>query len=285
MLDVRRMTLLRELARRGTIAAVAEALSYTPSAVSQQLATLEREAGVPLLERTGRSVALTPVAETLVAHTEQVLTTLEVAEAELRSAGGRVTGSLAIGAFATAMRTLVTPALVALSTDHPALHVGVVEVDPATAPGDLRAGGLDIALLHTYDGVPESRDPGLEYRPLLGEALLLAGGPRTVADAADQDWVTASPGTLCHAATVRICEAAGFTPRIRHHADDFAAVIALVDAGQGVALVPELAADAATGFRPIGARRHTWLAYRNGTGGDPRVAAGLRALRTAATSR
>src|SRR6266851_5303019 len=125
MLDVRKLRLLRELAHRATIAAVADALAYTPSAVSQQLAALEREAGVPLLRRTGRRVALTPAGAALAEHTEAVLALLEAAAAELAAASARLTGPLRIGAFPTAVRTILPTALVALGRDHPGLELMV----------------------------------------------------------------------------------------------------------------------------------------------------------------
>ncbi|MFD6971353.1 LysR family transcriptional regulator, partial [Streptomyces sp. NPDC059949] len=121
MLDVRRLRLLRELARRGTIAAVAEALSFSPSAVSQQLGVLEREAGLPLLERTGRRVRLTPAGQNLVRHAEAVLERLEQADADLAEARGGLAGALRIGAFPTAIRAIVPAALVALAGRHPRL--------------------------------------------------------------------------------------------------------------------------------------------------------------------
>ncbi|GAA4393744.1 LysR substrate-binding domain-containing protein [Tsukamurella soli] len=290
MLDVRRLMLLRELAHRGTIAAVADALSYTPSAVSQQLATLEREASVPLLERTGRSVRLTSAAHRLVEHAEAVFEQLEQAAADLRADTGAIAGQLRIGAYPTAMRALVTPALVALSREHPGLRVSVTEIDPATAPGALRAGRLDLALLHEYDGLPAGRDRSLQTEPLFDEAVLLAApahsdAPITTAAAADADWVSGTSGTLCHEVTIRTCETAGFAPRIRHHTDDYAAVLALVAAGQGVALVPETAAFAppvGVRFTPITVRRRTLLAYRRGTARLPATAAGTAALHSAA---
>ncbi|WP_019932593.1 LysR substrate-binding domain-containing protein [Nocardia sp. BMG111209] len=282
MLDVRRLRLLRELAHRGTIAAVAEALTYTPSAVSQQLTALEREAGVPLLERTGRSVALTPAALRLVEHTETVLAVLEQAEAELSSGRGELAGTLRIGAFATAAHTIVAPALVALSRDHPRLELLVTEVDPADTPAALRAETLDLALVQEYDYVPRGPETGLDSDPLLEEVVYLAAPTATeVAAHRDSPWIAGTPGTLCHLVTIRACEAAGFTPRIRHHTDDFGTVLALVAAGQGVAFVPELGATtvpAPVTLTPLPIRRRTRLAYRSGTGSHPAVAAARAAL-------
>src|SRR6202042_360084 len=174
MLDVRKLHLLRELALRGTIAAVADALSYTPSAVSQQLAALERDAGVPLLRRTGRRVALTPAGAALAAQTEAILALLEEAAAGLAAARTGLTGPLRIGAFQTAVRTILPAALVALGRDHPGLELMVTELDPAAVPDALRSGALDVALVHEYDYVPAEPDPALETEPLLEEAIYLA---------------------------------------------------------------------------------------------------------------
>lgn len=286
MLDVRKLRLLRELAHRQTIAAVAESLNYTPSAVSQQLTALEREAGVPLLERTGRRVTLTPAAHTLVAHAENIFAVLEQATAELAADHAELTGPLRIGVFPTAIRTILAPALVALSTAHPRLELMVTELDPILAPGALRTETLDIALVQEYDYVPVEADPALDTELLLAEIIYLAAlSPSALAAQRESHWIASTPGTLCHTMTVRACEAAGFTPHIRHHADDFGAVLELVAAGQGVALVPELGARTPpreVTLTPLPTRRHTRVAYRRGTGNHPAINAARRALHTAA---
>ncbi|GIH92814.1 LysR family transcriptional regulator [Planobispora siamensis] len=288
MLDVRRLRLLRELSRRGTIAAVAEALTFTPSAVSQQLAALEREAGVALLERTGRRVALTPAGIALVGHAEAVLERLEQAAAELAAARTGLTGTLRIGAFPTATRVLLPPALAALAGEHPALEPMVEELDPAEVAPRLRTGDLDVALVHEYDFVPAAPDLALDTLPLLDEPMYLAtpasagGVGDALAGCRDEPWILSTPGTLCHAMTVRACQAAGFAPRVRHHVDDFGTVLAMVAVGQGVALVPEFgAADPPGGVRltPLPMRRRTLVAFRRGAAGHPAIAAFTAALR------
>ncbi len=339
MLDVRKMDLLRELARLGTIAAVAQARFCTPSAVSQQLSALEREAGVPLIRRSGRGVELTAAGTELADRTGPVLALLEQALAALAATRGEITGKLRIGVFPTAVRTVLPPALVTLGAEHPRLELRVTELDPAGVPDALRTGVLDIALVHEYDYVPAEPDPALASWPLLDETIFLASAarpadgsghaasgrsaPRTgpageapagerpagavpagevpagevpverptgelAADAVlacrEQPWIAASPGTLCHLMTVRLCQAAGFTPRVRHYADDFAAVLTLVAAGQGVALVPELAiGDSPAGVRlaPLTARRRTLIACRSGAAGDPAITAFTAAIRAA----
>src|SRR3984885_5684799 len=290
MLDVRRLRLLRDLAHLGTIAAVAQAHAYTPSAVSQQLAALQREAGVPLLERIGRGVTLTPAGTALVQHTETVLATLEAATASLAAARTGLSGTVRIGAFPSAVRTLLPPALVTLGRDHPALDLRVTELDPVAMPGALRDQSLDVALLHDYDVTPAGPDPALDSVPLLDETVFLAmpeggqaeaaGGP--LAGTRNRDWIVGSPGTLCHTVALRICETAGFVPRVRHQADDFVAVLALVAAGQGVALVPQLGAEQPPpGVRlvPLPVFRRPRLAYRRGAGTHPVIAACVKALR------
>jgi DNA-binding transcriptional LysR family regulator len=290
MIDVRRLRLLLELTRRGTVTAVAEALAYTPSAVSQQLAVLEREAGMPLLERTGRRVALTPAGSVLAGYAESVLAILEEATAALAATRTSLTGPLRIGAFPTAARTILPPALVTLGRDHPALELMVTELDPVAVPDALRTGAIDVALTFVYDYVPAQPDPAVDSEPLLEETVYLAtADPARIAigDWRDAPWIAGSPDTLCHTMVVRACQACGFTPRIRHHADDFATVLALVAAGQGVSLIPQLGArDAPAGvaLAPQASRRRTSIAYRKGTRHHPVVSAFAETIRRSAAA-
>jgi DNA-binding transcriptional LysR family regulator len=322
MLDVRRMQLLRDLARLGTIAAVAQAQFCTPSAISQQLSALEREAGLPLIRRCGRGVELTAAGLELADRAGPVLALLEEAEAALATIRGELTGELRVGAFPTAVRSVLPAALVRLGSEYPRLELHLTELDPAAVPDALRSEALDVALVHEYDYVPAEPDSALATEPLLEETIFLAaadtasagagaagasdgrsagagagaggagaagaggtgGGYDPVRASRALPWIVASPGTLCHLMTVRLCQAAGFTPRIRHYADDFAAVLALVAAGQGVAVVPELAlADRPSGvaLAPLPAHRRTLIACRRGAAAHPAVAACTAALRAA----
>ncbi len=301
MLDVRRLRLLRELAHRGTIAAVAQALSFTPSAVSQQLSALEREAGLPLLERSGRRVVLTPAGRNLVRHAETVLEQLERAAAELASARQGLAGPLRIGTFASAGRTIIPAALIALARQHPGLEPMISEIDPADVADALRAGDLEVALIHEYDFAAAGPEPGLATEALCTEAMYLASpaseDPLDEPDPPDEPgpgapigrwrdwpWITATPGTMCQQMTVRACQAAGFTPRTRHRVDDFSTTLTLVAAGQGVALVPQLGlGDLPPGvmLTRLPLSRRTKIAYRSGADRHPAVATITAALRSA----
>jgi DNA-binding transcriptional LysR family regulator len=282
MLDIHRLRLLRELSYRHTIAAVARALAYTPSAVSQQLAALEREAGLPLLVRTGRQVRLNATARALVAHAEALLDELERAEAALAAARTTLTGSLRIGAFPSATQVILPRVLVSVGREHPGLELTVCDVDPIHAAELLRAGDLDAALTHDYDRVPLPQHPALTTRVVLTEPMYLASlcAPddidAPVASFADHGWVMGTTGNLCRLATERICHAAGFAPRIRHQIDDFPTVLALVAAGQGQAIVPHLATLATPPGVVLTAlpdTRRIRLTHRRGAASHPAIAA------------
>jgi DNA-binding transcriptional LysR family regulator len=285
MIDVRRLRLLLELTRRGTITAVADALGYTPSAVSQQLAALEREAGVPLLERTGRKVTLTAAGTVLARYAQSIFAVLEEASAALAATRDSLTGPLRIGAFPSGARVILPPALVALGRDHPALELMVTELDPVGVPDALRTGALDVALTFVYDYVPTEPDPALDTEPLLEETVYLATADparTSIADCSDASWIAGSPDTLCHTLVLRACQACGFTPRIRHHADDFATVLALVAAGQGVSLIPQLGVldtPPEVTLTPLTSRRRSSITYRKGTRQHPAIAAFAEAIR------
>ncbi len=290
MLDVRRLHLLRELSHRGTIAAVAEAMAFTPSAVSQQLTVLEREAGLPLLERTGRRVQLTGAGRALVTHAEAVLERLELAASDLAHLRDEPAGPLRIGTFPSATRELLPAALMRLGRDLPDLEPLVSEVDPADVADALRSGLLDVALLQHYEAEPPPPPAGLSTVPLCTERMYLAtpaqwkppaGGRHAVRGWREAPWIAAARGTLCHRMAVERCEAAGFTPRTVHHVDGFGAVLALVAVGLGVAFVPELGVEEPPDgvvLAELDMYRCTEVAFRRGAGGHPGVTACAHAL-------
>jgi DNA-binding transcriptional LysR family regulator len=295
MLDVRRLRMLRELSERGTIAATAEALGYSPPAVSQHLAALERQVGVALLERQGRRVALTPAALLLVARTERVLAELEAAEAELAAGNGEVRGSVRLAAFPTAAATLVPRAMAIFAERHPGAEVLLSELEPEDALPALKLGEADLAVVHEYDFSPRGDDQSVELTPLVEDELHVAvpadhpaAGDEIALDAlAGERWIAGYLDTACHRVVVTACRAAGFEPRIVAQTNDFRVVLALVAAGQGVAIVPGLAVDQPPAgvclARPAGARlaRRVLGAVRAGGSEHPAVVALLAALRDA----
>ena len=230
MLDLRRLRLLRELDERGTIAAVADALQFTPSAVSQQLALLEREAGVPLLERAGRGVRLTDAALVLVGHADALLERAALAEADLAAAAGTVTGRARIGGFQSVMRHLALPAMEALARDAPRLRCELVEAEPEDALPSLALGDLDLVLADEWQHQPRPLPAGVERHELLDDPVnaCAEGHPalrRTrrvpLAELHDQPWVTGHPGMGWEQMTQRTCRELGdFEPDIRHRTND-----------------------------------------------------------------
>jgi DNA-binding transcriptional LysR family regulator len=287
MLDLRRLRLLSELSRRGTIAEVAAVVGYTPSAVSQSLAQLERETGVALLERDGRRVRLTPAAHGLVTATDRVLAELDAAEAELAAEHQTVRGEVVIGAFPSAAAGLVVPAVAELRRAHPELACSVREHEPEDGIPLLRSGALDLLVSETYDDVASAPAGGLESQRLLSEPLLLVAPEgderKALAARRDDPWIAGLAGTQFAAALDAACAAAGFAPRIAHRADDARLVQALVSAGLGVALLPALACTPyeSVAYRevvPPPPRRHVWALARRGATRRPALAAALRAM-------
>src|SRR4051812_24668900 len=202
MLDVRRLRVLREVAARGTIAAAARSLAYTPSAVSQQLSALEREAGVALLDRGGGRIALTEAGRGLVRRTEGILDELEAAAAELEATASLVGGIVRIAAFPSAARALLAPALVGLRERHPQLDACLEELEPEASLPALRMGEVDVAISHENARHTPRTEPRLQRTELFEESLLLALGARdtngdahSLADLAGERWISMPPGS------------------------------------------------------------------------------------------
>jgi DNA-binding transcriptional LysR family regulator len=291
MLDMKRLRLLSELARRGTIAEVARVVGYTPSAISQSLMQLEREVGVALLERDGRRVRLTPAAHGLVARADRVLAELDAAEAELAAEHQAVRGDIVIGAFPSAAVGLVVPAIVDLSERHPELSGTVREHEPEDGLGLLRSGELDLLVSESYEAVEPAPIGGLDSHLLLTEPLLLvlprrhpAREPVALETLSDARWIAGFAGTQFDAVLAEACRSAGFAPRIVHRADDASLIQALVGSGLGVGLLPALACSSSENVRfaevlPAPPRRHVSALVRRGAARRPAVGAALDALR------
>jgi DNA-binding transcriptional LysR family regulator len=256
MLDLRRLRLLRELKQRGTIAAVADALHFTPSAVSQQLAMLEREAGVPLLERAGRGVRLTDAALVLVEHADALLDRAALAEADLAAAAGTVTGRGRIAGFQSVSLRLAVPAMEKLARDAPRLRCELIEAEPEEALPALALGDLDLVLGDEWQRQPWRLPAGLERHELLRDPVHLVLPARhpaarrhrkavPLAELADDAWTTGHAGMGWEEMIQRTCrEHGGFEPDIHHRTADATVSLALVARGLAVTLLPELALPA-----------------------------------------
>jgi DNA-binding transcriptional LysR family regulator len=248
MLDVRRLTLLRELALRGTIAAVAAALHQTPSAVSQQLSQLEREAGVPLLRKAGRRLQLTPQAEILVRRTEEVLTTLEAAETELAASLTQATGVIRVAIFQSVALALLPAALDVLEREHPSLTAVVTQREPETALHETFARDFDLVIAEEYPGHAAPQLAGLDRMPLTTDAIRLAVPPPgsgrltvgDIRDARDAPWVMEPYGAASRHWAEQACRRAGFEPQVRFETADLQAHVRLIQTGHAVALLPDL---------------------------------------------
>lgn len=259
MIDVRRLRLLRTLAIHRTIAATAAALHLTGPAVSQQLAALEREAGLPLLEKQGRGLRLTAAGRLLVEHADVILASIATAESALQALRGGDAGMVRVAAFPSAARVLLPAVwrdLAGPPGEAPQLRIAEHEPDQAIAA--LRRGDADLAVVHAYSLLPRELPPGCEQHHLLDDPVLLAvspelgaqyqlrpGQPVPLARLAAAQWLLPGPETSCHELTRRACGAAGFVPRIIATATDFSVITALVAAGAGAALVPRMALPAA----------------------------------------
>jgi len=294
VLDVQRLRLLRELDRRGTIAAVAGALNYSPSAVSQQLSQLQLEAGVPLLEKLGRGVTLTAAARVLVEHADVVLAQLEQAEADLAALAGETVGTLRVASFQTVLFTLVPDALTLLTREHPDLRVVLDHAEPEPAFKALAAHQVDLVLGEEYPGFPLARRADVDEEDLVHDELRLAvplsgrwAGAQRLEDLASAAWVLEPAGTDPGDWGVNRCRQAGFEPDTRVRTPDALLHVHLVETGHAVALLPDLArAGRERAVRivdlPDHPSRRLFTGVRRGSGGRPAVRAFRSALRRVA---
>ena len=242
MLDMKRLRLLHELHIRGTISAVAAALSYTPSSVSQQLALLEAEAGVALLEKSGRRVRLTPQALVLVEHTGALLERLELMTAELDHSLTEVSGTVRLAVFQSAALGIVPQALTILRDEYPQLRVEVTQREPESALFETWTREFDLVVAEQYPGHAAPRQPELDRVPLLEDELRL-GVPfeaASLTDLASSPWVMEPRGTASRHFAEQLCRQAGFEPDVRFETADLQAHIRLIESGHAVALLPDL---------------------------------------------
>jgi DNA-binding transcriptional LysR family regulator len=289
MLDTRRLLVLSEVAAHGSVSGAAEALGYTPSAVSQQLGALERETGRTLVERHGRGIRLTDAARMLLPHAHDVLAALERADAALVSSADQLHGTIRLASFPTATRALLPGKLAALRARHPQLRVDLTELEPHESLPALALGRIDVAVAHEYDLVARDAARDLRRAELLREPVLLAEhkgpGPLTAArlvDYAQRDWIVPPASTACGELVRRACRAAGFEPRIVAETGDFSVACSLAAAGVGVALVPRLGVQDFDDLvlRPLlpALERRVFVAARSGSDDHPLIRAVVDAI-------
>src|SRR5918992_3875349 len=247
MLDVRRLRVLRAVSQHGSFSAAAEALSYTQSAVSQQIAALEREAGTLLVQRNARGVRLTEAGEALVRHTDGVLAKLAEAEAELEAIAGLRGGRLRMAAFESAGATLMPLAIAAFRERHPAVELSLSLIEPEDCVPQLKSGDLDLGIV--FESAVRGDEDGIHRVHLLEDPMYLVlprdhplASRRRVrlADLAGEAWIGGSADCECNRLISRACAMAGYEPRNALETDDYTAMQGFVAAGVGVSLIAEL---------------------------------------------
>src|ERR1700728_1716191 len=250
MLQVSRLCVFVEVAKQGSISAAAEELSYTQSAVSQQIAALEAETGVTLIERLPRGVRLTTAGATLLSHAEGILGRLAAAEADMEAIAGLRGGQLRMAPFPTPGATLMPLAIALFRAQHPEVELSLAEGEPEEIAPRLFAGEFDIALLFEFEATSDSLTADLVRQPLFEDPMFLAlpadhplARRRTLrlSDLRAEAWVQTSSSSPCARHVVRSCHGAGFDPIVSFESDDYQTVQGLVAAGVGVALIPKLA--------------------------------------------
>ena len=287
-ISLQQLRVLREVAARETVAAAAESLGYTPSALSQQLRNLERATGVPMHERVGRNVRLTDAGRELVGHAQQLLDGLEAAQAAVERVTDEARGTLTMGTFESVAATALPDLLGRLDRRHPDLKLRTAELEPDEALSALASGDIDLSFTVDYPHAPTPPIPGIQRRTVVDEYFRLAvaaddplRGPSVpLHQLADRSFICSSPQLSCGRCIVTACRTAGFEPDIAHVNDDYPTALHLVAANQGVALIPDLGLVR----RPAGVRildteprfsRTVQVAYREASADRPAIAAVL----------
>ncbi|RFS83352.1 LysR family transcriptional regulator [Actinomadura spongiicola] len=295
MLDLERLRALHSVATYGSVSAAADVLHVTTSAVSQQLAKLERETGQKLLERNGRGVRLTDAAELLVAHAERILSLVEQAQADLEAHRGSVVGQLTVAAFPTAIRGLMPAALRSLGADHPDLRVQAIEEDPMRSMPLVSRGDYDMAVVQDWNNDPLPLPEGLHKGVIcddVADVAVPASHPLAGRDTVDlkelagDPWISSSPDSICCHWLLRTLRAVDSEPRIDHMAYEFATQLALAAAGLGNVILPRLGrCDVPPGvvILPLAAplSRRVYAVWREEAARRPAIRAAVTALRAA----
>ncbi|NEB01213.1 LysR family transcriptional regulator [Streptomyces sp. SID13726] len=296
MLNLERLRTLDALARHGSVSGAAEALHITTSAVSQQMAKLEREVGQRLLAKNGRGVRLTDAGRLLAEHAARILSQVELAQSDLEAQRGQVVGELRIAAFPTAARGLFPAALSGLRTRHPGLRICSCETEPEAAVHGVLRGDYDLAVVLDWYNKPLPMPDGLARAPLADDTADVAM-PAThrhahrdvvdLEDFADEDWVTWGEKEFCHEWLMHTLRSKGIEPRVAHRAEEHATQLALVAAGLGVCVAPRLGrGPVPDGVRTVPVRqpvrRHLHAVWRTDADRRPSIRAAVEALKSAA---
>jgi DNA-binding transcriptional LysR family regulator len=298
MLNSNRLQVFKEVVEQGSFSAAADALSYSQSAVSQAIATLEAELGTELIERRRGGVRPTAAGAALAAHAGGIFARMETAEAEVAAIAAGRGGRLRTASFPTAGATLMPEAIAAFRASHPGVEVTLAEGEPEQIAPRLRAGEFDLVLLFEFEGVGERLGPGLRRFELFEDPLHLAlpadhplveRESLTLADLREESWVQTSASSPCAKHVIRSCHAAGFEPTVSFESDDYQTVQGLVAAGVGVALIPELALSTVRedirvrALHPASPVRRVFAATPRAAAATPAVATILAVLRGAQT--
>jgi DNA-binding transcriptional LysR family regulator len=294
MLNTTRLNVFREVVAHGSFSGAADALSYSQSAVSQAIATLEGELGTALIERRRGGVRPTPAGAALVAHVGGILAQMDTAEAEVAAIARGRGGRLRTASFPTAGSTLMPRAVAAFGASHPGVELTLAEGEPEEIAPRLRAGEFDLVLLFEFEGVGERLGAGLRRFELLEDPLHLAlpaahplaSRPRVeLGDLRQESFVQTSAASPCAKHVIRSCHAAGFEPAVAFESDDYQTVQGLVAAGVGVALIPELALSTlredivVRALHPASPVRGVFAATPRGAAATPAVATMVDILR------
>jgi DNA-binding transcriptional LysR family regulator len=296
MLDLERLRALHSVATYGSVSAAADVLHVTTSAVSQQLAKLERETGQKLLERNGRGVRLTDAAELLVEHAGRILSLVEQAQSDLEAHRGSVVGQLSLASFPTAIRGLVPVTLRRLRADHPGLRVLVREEDPMQSMPLVARGDLDLAVVQDWNNEPLPVPDGLGKGFICDDVADVAvPGDHPLADRDEVDlkelagdpWISSSPDSICCDWLLRTLRSVDAEPRIDHMAYEFATQLSLAGAGLGNVILPRMGrCDVPAGVRIVRLRsplsRRIYAVWREEAARRPAIRAAVEALRAAA---
>lgn len=244
MLDVRRLRFLHEFQQRGTLAKVAEALSYSPSFISQQMAQLERETGVELLRRTGRRVQLTSQGELLATRAGELLDQMERVEAELAAQAATVRGTVRLAVFQSVAQTVIPRAIATLAAEHPEVRVELVEREPELGLFETATREFDLVIAEQYPGMRRPQRRGIDQLPLGEDELVLVTAPssdvQALASAELHPWVAEPRGTVARSWLEQCCREAGFEPDVRFETPDLVTHLRLIEAGEAVGILPSL---------------------------------------------